>query len=81
MGALLLFEPEKTDGREEKRGKVLPFVAAPETFGENAPLGDPGGPLATPGSEPRQARKGATVVTDACAGVRLLGSPSPQKWT
>ena len=29
------------------------------------------GPLATIGYEPRQARKGATVVADSCAGVRL----------
>ena len=37
--------------------------------------GDSGGPLAAIGSEPRQARKGATVVTDSGAGVWLLGSP------
>ena len=37
--------------------------------------GDPGGPPATIGSEPRQARKGATVIIDSCAGVRLSGSP------
>ena len=36
----------------------------------------PVGPLATLGSEPRQARKGATVVADACAGVRLAGAAS-----
>ena len=35
--------------------------------------GGPGGPLAMPGSEPRQARKGATVTADACAGVWLSG--------
>jgi DNA polymerase-3 subunit gamma/tau len=37
--------------------------------------GDSGGPLAAIGNELRQARKGATVVTDSGAGVRLLGSP------
>jgi hypothetical protein len=48
--------------------------------------GDPGGPLATTGSEARQTRKGATVVTESCAGVRLFGSPpfqrfvSPRRW-
>jgi len=32
------------------------------------------------GSEPRQARKGATVITDSCAGVWLSGSPpSPSR--
>ena len=36
----------------------------------------PIGPLATLGSEPRQARKGATVVADACAGVWLVGAAS-----
>ena len=36
----------------------------------------PVGPLATLGSEPRQARKGATVVADACAGVWLVGAAS-----
>ena len=30
------------------------------------------GPLATPDGEPRQARKGATVTVDACAGVWLV---------
>ncbi len=33
----------------------------------------PFGPLATIGYEPRQARKGATVVIDSCAGVWLIG--------
>ena len=37
--------------------------------------GDPGGPLAMIGSEPRQARKGATVVTESCAEVWLSGLP------
>ena len=37
--------------------------------------GDSGGPLAAIGNEPRQARKGATVVTDSGAGVWLLESP------
>ena len=37
--------------------------------------GDPGGPLAAIGSEPRQARKGATVITNSCAGVWLSGLP------
>ncbi len=37
--------------------------------------GDSGGPLAAIGNELRQARKGATVVTDSGAGVWLLGSP------
>jgi hypothetical protein len=37
--------------------------------------GDPGGPLAMIDSEPRQARKGATVIIDSCAGVWLSGSP------
>jgi len=32
------------------------------------------GPLAALGREPRQARKGATVTADACAGVRLAWS-------
>ena len=58
------------------------LVARP-SFGHNAGLaciaarrcGGPGGPLAMIGSEPRQARKGATVVTDSCAGVWLSGSP------
>ena len=30
------------------------------------------GPLATAGGKPRQARKGATVVTDPCAGMWLV---------
>ena len=30
------------------------------------------GPLATIGCEPRQARKGATVAADSCAGVWLV---------
>ncbi len=34
------------------------------------------GPLAMTGCEPRQARKGAAVVTDACAGVWLAGGTS-----
>lgn len=33
----------------------------------------PVGPLATISYEPRQARKGATVVVDSCAGVWLAG--------
>jgi DNA polymerase III subunit gamma/tau len=37
--------------------------------------GDSGGPLATIDSEFRQARKGATVIIDSCAGVWLSGSP------
>ena len=37
--------------------------------------GDSSGPLAAIGNELRQARKGATVVTDSGAGVWLLGSP------
>ena len=37
--------------------------------------GGPGGPLATIDSELRQARKGATVIIDSCAGVWLFGSP------
>ena len=52
-------------------------------FGDNTrPLrggprccGGPGGPPAMISSEPRQAWKGATVVTDSCAGVWLFGSP------
>jgi hypothetical protein len=34
----------------------------------------PVGPLAMLDAEPRQARKGATVGVDACAGVRLAGA-------
>ena len=37
--------------------------------------GDSDGPLAAIGDEPRQARKGATVVTDSGAGVWLSESP------
>ena len=37
--------------------------------------GGSNGPLAAIGSEPRQARKGATVVTDSGAGVWLSESP------
>ena len=37
--------------------------------------GGPIGPLATITCEPRQARKGATVAGDSCAGVWLVGSP------
>lgn len=33
------------------------------------------GPLAAINDEPRQARKGATVIFDSCAEVRLLGLP------
>src|SRR5690606_14573031 len=33
------------------------------------------GPLATIDGEPRQARKGATVAVDSCAGVWLMGLP------
>ncbi len=33
------------------------------------------GPPATINCEPRQARKGATVAVDLCAGVRLAGRP------
>src|SRR5690625_5536643 len=35
----------------------------------------PVGPLAMIGSEPRQARKGAAVAADSCAGVWLTGPP------
>ena len=38
-------------------------------------FGNPGGPSAMIGSEIRQARKGATVVADSCAGVWLSGLP------
>ena len=37
--------------------------------------GGPIGPLATITCESRQARKGATVTGDSCAGVWLVGSP------
>jgi len=37
--------------------------------------GGPLGPPATLNCEPRQARKGATVVVAACAGMWLLGPP------
>lgn len=37
--------------------------------------GDPIGSLAMLGCELRQAWKGATVATDACAEVQLVGSP------
>ncbi len=37
--------------------------------------GDSDGPLAAISDEPRQARKGATVVTDSGAGVWLSESP------
>ena len=35
----------------------------------------PVGPLAMISYEPRQARKGATVVANSCAAVRLAGLP------
>jgi len=37
--------------------------------------GDSAGPLATLTGEPGQARKGAAVVRDVCAGVWLVESP------
>jgi len=37
--------------------------------------GGPIGPPATIGCELRQARKGATVAIDSCAGMWLVGSP------
>ena len=37
--------------------------------------GDSGGPPAATGNKPRQARKGATVVTESGAGVWLPGLP------
>jgi len=40
-----------------------------------ARYGRPVGPPATISCEPRQARKGATVAVDLCAGVRLAGRP------
>ncbi|EED36278.1 DNA polymerase III, gamma and tau subunit [Luminiphilus syltensis NOR5-1B] len=55
---------------------VFPGISthyAPSAFaGRN---GGPDGPLAAIGSEPRQARKGATVITDSGAGVWLSGLP------
>ena len=38
-------------------------------------MGCGSGPLATIDGESRQARKGATVAVDSCAGVWLVGLP------
>ena len=46
---------------------------APPAVGGNH--GDSGGPLAATDSEPRQARKGATVTIASGAGVWLPGLP------
>ena len=50
-------------------GQCTPFGSAPNHYGS------PGGPSATIDSELRQARKGATVIIDSCAGVWLFGLP------
>ena len=56
-------------------------VAEREGFGDTmrpvngGHYGDSGGPPAATGSKPRQARKGATVVTESGAGVWLPGLP------
>jgi hypothetical protein len=47
----------------------------PRSANHRRRYGDPGGPLAMIDSELRQARKGATVIIESCAGVWLSGSP------
>ena len=52
--------------------RLFATLATPPRCGH---CGDSDGPLAAISDEPRQARKGATVVTDSGAGVWLSESP------
>ena len=64
-----LFYPESSiEGPD-----LLHLPAKPRIIPRFASMVAPSGPLATANREPRQARKGATVVVTLCAEVWLLG--------
>src|SRR5690606_22132869 len=74
---------EQQTGRSVRACLPPPFPAQCAALAAAHPLqgrkisryGDLPGPLATIDGEPRQARKGATVAVDSCAGVWLGRSP------